>query len=327
MSPLRPTARPPKVSYAAADAPLTQHTLARLQFGMPVGQGADPREGVVPLPLLHGPGAEVWSSDRPVEHGRADGFGFAHDGEVLFAQIHLSAEEAADVERATLHLYVRADALLRQLGYPCWLRVWHYLGGITHGVGDAERYRRFVQGRYRALALKPGFERQLPAATAIGSDGDGLTLYLLAAKSPGLQIENPRQLSAFRYPTDYGPRSPSFSRATLKQWQGEAHLYVSGTASIVGHASCHVDDPMAQLDEIHRNFEALLDQAAGRLGGVPLQPQLLKLYLRQGQPLAQALERVRLRFGTDTPLLVLEGDICRTDLLLEMEGQYRAEIA
>lgn len=326
MSSLRPPAASPlQTRYAPVGSPMAAYTLARLRFGTGLAHSDDPRDVIVPLSAPDICFDEIWTSPLPVEQGHADGFGYAHNGEVLFAQIHLSEADLGNLDRATLRLYARTDTLLRKLGYPCWLRVWHYLANITQGDGDGERYRQFAQGRYHALALKPGFETQLPAATAIGTHGEGMTVFLLAAKLPGLQIENPRQTSAFRYPREYGPRSPSFSRATLKQWAGESHLYVSGTASIVGHESRHTGDAVAQLDEIHRNIEALLEQAAPHLPGSSLHPQQLKLYLRDRELLEPAQARARQLFGADTPLLVLEGDICRNDLLLEVEGLYTSE--
>src|SRR5690606_28962859 len=151
----------------------------------------------------------------PVTQGRDDGFGFAHNDDVLFAQIHLPESALSDIEQATHDLYRRLDGLLQRRGFTHCLRIWTYLSDINAGADDRERYRLFTAGRSRALALRPGDEHYLPAATAIGSDGGGLVMYLLAGRLPGIAIENPRQVSAFRYPRQYGPRSPSFSRATL----------------------------------------------------------------------------------------------------------------
>lgn len=325
MSPVRTLdASPFHTRYAPADAAPDAWTLACIRYGSAARAGSDPREIRVALEPLGGAHTELWQSHLPVEHGVHDGFGYAHNGEVLFAHLHLAESELTDLQRTTLRSYVRIDALLRHFGYPCWLRMWNFLARITDGAGDAERYRRFAEGRYHALAFKPGFENQLPAATAVGSRDGGLNIFFIAAKLPGLQIENPRQLSAFRYPREYGPRSPSFSRATLKQWQGETHLYVSGTASIVGHESRHAGDSLAQLDEVHRNIDSLLEQARLRVPGAAFVPQQLKLYLRAGVALEPARLRARQLFGADAPLICLEGDICRQDLLLEVEGMYAA---
>lgn len=326
MSAVRSIPAPPfETRYAPLDTQADARTLARIRFGglgSADGRDADPRDINVPLAPLDPPRLELWQSAGKVQYGRDDGFGYAHDGRVLFAHLHLPETELEDLSRATLRAYVRIDALARRLGYPHWLRMWNYLSRITEGEGDRERYRRFAEGRYHALALKPGFEHQLPAATAVGSADGGLTVFFLAAREPGQQIENPRQVSAFRYPRVYGPRSPSFARATLKCWDAHAHLYVSGTASIVGHESLHTGDAMAQLDEIHRNIDTLCEQARLRVPGSRFRPQQLKLYLNQPEDLAAARRRVLDHFGADAPLLSLHGKICRNDLLLEVEGLF-----
>lgn len=316
-----------EMAYEAdSAAPLDGRVLARIRYGSGLTPRCDPRQIGVALPQAGAaPLAEVWRSHLPVRYGWDDGFGLAHNGEVLFGHLRLRESEIADLARATASAYARIDRLLQRMGYPCWLRVWNFLGHINRGEGDAERYRQFCRGRHHALALKPGFENRLPAATAIGTEGSGLTLYFLAARNPGEQVENPRQVSAFRYPAAYGPRSPSFSRANLKHWAGGIHLFVSGTASVVGHQTLHAGDALAQLDETWRNFEAVLQKAASlRPTAGPFRATGLKIFLRCREHVRALLPRARQLFGAEVPLLWLAGDICRRDLLLEIEGLFTA---
>jgi chorismate lyase/3-hydroxybenzoate synthase len=309
------------VRYAPdSRAPLPDDVLACVHFGGGGGD-ADPRRIHVPLEQFGAaPQMEVWRSRKPVERGWSDGFGYAHNGEVLMAQLWLDEGKLADIDTAVARAYVHIESLLQRLGYPCWLRMWNYLAHVNRGEGDQERYRLFVHGRYRALALKPAFEAHLPAATAIGTYAGGLLIYFLAARTPGQQVENPRQVSAFDYPRQYGPRSPSFSRATKKRWSDATHLFVSGTAAVVGHATMHAGDSLAQLDETNRNLEALLQSAA--MAGTA--PAGLKLYARNPADFAAARARALALFGDDAPLMCLHGDVCRTDLLVEVEALYAA---
>jgi len=316
-----------QVAYEAdSNAPADDNLLMRIRFGNGLAQQSDPRLIDVALPQIGTPAlAEVWRSRLPVEHGWSDGFGYAHNGKVLFGHLRLEAGEIADLDRATTRAYVHIDLLLRRLGYPCWLRMWNFVSHINQGEGDAERYRLFSQGRHNALALKPGFETWLPAATAIGTRDEGMTILFLAARDPGEQVENPRQVSAFRYPAAYGPKSPSFSRANLKHWADSVHLFVSGTASIVGYQSLHPGDMLAQLDETGRNFDALLQQAASlEPGAGAFHAAMLKIYVRPGADADALLRRARQLFGAEVPLLCLAADICRHDLLLEIEGVFVA---
>jgi chorismate lyase/3-hydroxybenzoate synthase len=323
------SACPYRLQYVDADrARPDDHTLACIRFGRDLEVQEDPRVIDVELQQIGArPQAQLWQSAVPVQQGRDEGIAYAHNGEVLFGSIRIAEADLLHMDRAAFRSYVRMDVLMRKLGYPSWLRVWIYMGGITRGEGDDERYRQFCLGRHRALALKPGFEQNLPAATAIGTHGDGLLIYFLAAREPGVQVENPRQLSAFFYPREYGPRSPSFSRAMLKPWRGLSHLYVSGTASIVGHASQHQNDPALQLGEVANNVRALVRNALEKhLPGhteADCTPLGLKLYLRQRALLPLITPLLPQLFGADTTVLCMEGDICRRDLLLEVEGLYQ----
>ncbi|NGY06566.1 pteridine-dependent deoxygenase [Solimonas terrae] len=324
------TAAPPSPAAArpyhlrlldSAPAELSAQVLACVEHGRGRATDDDPRRIRVETPLLAGSGVELWESPLPVRHGRDEAIGYAENGLVLFGQLHLDEPALADIERASFDAYARIERFLQQRGFPHWLRVWNFLSDITGGSGDAERYRQFTVGRHRALSLKSGFERELPAATAIGTRDGGLLIWFIAGTTPGTQIENPRQVSAFRYPRQYGPKSPSFSRAKFLRWQGDAELLVSGTASIVGHETLHPDSPLAQLDETLANVEALLGQAAA---DTPLQPELVKLYLRQAEHLPQVQGRLLSHFGAATPCMVLQGDVCRAELDVEIEAIFRA---
>jgi chorismate lyase/3-hydroxybenzoate synthase len=307
-------------SFASAPAALAPDTLACIRFGGPAAAGADPRHVRVALqPLAGAPACETWSADGPVTPGRADGFGFARSDAVLFGQ--LSFDGAADFSSAVQDAYARLVAFCAQQGYPHLLRCWNYFGDIHAGAGDAERYRQFCVGRHRALAIASGFEQRLPAATVIGSREPGALVYFLAAREPGLQVENPRQVPAFKYPRSYAPLPPSFSRAVLKRWLDGEQLFVSGTASVVGHESHHPDNTLAQLQETLANLGALLE-AAGADPRRPWKADGVKAYLRHDGDLPAVQATLARHFG-DAPLLVLQGDICRTDLSVEIEALYQ----
>ena len=138
--------------------------------------------------------------------------------------------------------------------------------------------------------------------------GRGLITYFLAARDAGVQVENPRQVAAYNYPPQYGPKSPSFSRATI--WRDT--VFVSGTSSVLGHATVHVGDVEAQLDETVRNIEAVLSRTGRTLANVVA----AKTYIRN----AADYDTIARRLADVFPVnLYLEADICRKDLLLEIE--------
>jgi hypothetical protein len=151
-------------------------------------------------------------------------------------------------------------------------------------------------------------------------------VYFLAGRTPPLAIENPRQVSAYRYPDAYGPRSPTFSRAALASL-GEQRiaLFTSGTASIVGHATMHIGDVLRQTEESLANIAAVRAVAAER-AGVPFPAESLSytVYVRRLADLAvvrEVFERsVGVRSSAALEAIYLQADICRTDLLVEIEA-------
>ena len=318
------------VHHLSRDEPESRHTLAEFHFGAEARPAPDPRYIPVSLPLLGGDARiERWSTDAPVAVGAFGDFSYASDGDYLFASLVVPAERCGDVERLTRSSYLHLDHLMRSKGYPYWLRAWNYLVDITTGSGEAERYRRFNAGRYSAVGLSSDVGQNLPAASALGSESGGFVLCCLAGKKPGTQIENPRQISASDYPPRYGLRSPMFARAALVPNGRGAQLLVSGTASIVGHESLHIGDPVAQLEETGRNFEALLGAALKADACRPLASRArlesLKVYLRNPEDYARLLPRIRTLFAVDAEPLVLRADICRRELLVEIEGTYALE--
>ncbi|MDB5986540.1 MAG: hypothetical protein JWR16_1593 [Nevskia sp.] len=325
-------ARPYGIRAVAADelsAPLSAHALCQISYGTAASDD-DPRRVIAPLQLLHGARVgELWLSPTPVRFGHSGRFGYAANDEVMMVHLQLAEAQMHSLEESIRSCYAELVSLIGARGYPHLLRVWNYLGDINQGTGDSERYRQFCVGRFAAVAGHPGFEAQLPAASAIGSrTGAGFTLIALASKHAGIQVENPRQVSAFRYPRAYGMRSPSFSRATLLPWADGAELLVSGTASIIGHATAHAGDAVAQLAQTAANLEALRMHAIQmqRQAGAPigeLRPHLYLLYLRHAEDLPLLLPEIERRFG-DAPLQILIGDICRSELLLEVEAIYRS---
>jgi len=195
-------------------------TLAVLAFGNDAPHHADPRYLRVPLQSYGDAPFEVWRGNAPVRYGRSGDIAWATDGQLLFGAIEIDErvferDGQSGIVEAAACAYAALIAFLRDHDTPHLLRIWNYLDAITLGDGDTERYRQFCIGRARGLG---DFDAQtLPAATAIGRCDDARTIqiYWLAARAPGLPVENPRQVSAYRYPREHGPQSPSFARAML----------------------------------------------------------------------------------------------------------------
>ena len=307
----RPAARTGSLLHAPG-------TLAVLGFGPDRPIEADPRQVTVPLAVLGNGADEVcehWCVDADVAHGRDGGLQWARGGGWLFAALTVDEREHGGPEATAEHAYALLCSFLAAQPERHVQRLWNYIADINAGDGDAERYKRFCAGRLRGMGDM--FADGFPAATAIGhrQPEPWLQLYCLAAEHPGARVENPRQMSAWRYPRQYGPTPPSFARAM--RLRGEDALAISGTASITGHQSRHPEDLQAQLAETLANLRALL-----REGGLPehfTADDPLKVYVRHAEH-APAVEAFLAEHVPHAPRLLLAGDVCRRELLVEIDG-------
>ncbi len=330
---IEPTAKSPlTVTYRRDEDPACGAAPVVIRFGG--SSGVEPRAGRLEIrvglePLGDGSGwVECWSLPEGAagETGVEGALTYLRSDDCLVGCWAAPMDANDDPDPVTERAYREILAACGALGFKYLVRVWNYLPAINHAVGGQERYRGFCSGRARVFEALPAYERILPAATAIGTHSDGLLIYFIATREAAARIENPRQVSAYRYPRQYGPRSPSFARASL--WQSgpqAAELFISGTASIVGHESRHVGDLGAQIDESLRNIGVLLEEAATHhpvRADAPRELSALKVYLRRAADTPAAAAHLRARLGHDVPWLLLHGDICREELLVEIEGLY-----
>lgn len=334
MSAVRPMPMPTphwSVDYVdtTPDAALAHpDTLAVIGFGRDAPVHDDPRYLRVALDPFGAAPLEVWRGSGPVQRGRDGDVAWAEDGALQFGAIELDEGESelgqSDIEATADRLYRRLTDFLQQRGYPHLLRVWNYLDGITIGEGDEERYRQFCVGRARGLGFVD--TQHLPAATAIGRvDGARrLQVYWLAARVPGTPLENPRQISAYRYPRQYGPQPPSFARAMLPPVNSAMPLMLSGTAAIVGHESQHAGAVATQLDETLANFDSLLAAARAQqpmLPGAFGAGTRLKVYVRHEDELAAVARELDAKLP-GVPRVLLHAAVCRRELRVEIDGVH-----
>ncbi|MGY6215312.1 chorismate transformation enzyme, FkbO/Hyg5 family [Methylolobus aquaticus] len=275
----------------------------------------------VPLsPLTRDPACVVLLGRAPTEALHIGDLTCRNDGESLFGVLADPTATAPDIGAATYHAYQTLLRASAELGFPHLSRVWHYLPDINAAPNGLEVYQAFSIGRREALDAWGRIpDAALPAACAIGTRHPGLRVAFLTTRSPGSTLSNIRQDEAYRYPPEYGPRSPAFSRARMITDAAGPCLHVSGTASIRGHRSLHAGRLEQQVQETLRNLDALLQPL-----GLSLQDAgsgaLLTVYLRHETDLAAASALLSGAVRPDVQRLFLQGEICRRSLLVEIEG-------
>jgi enamine deaminase RidA (YjgF/YER057c/UK114 family) len=316
------------------DGTLTDAALAALPVpaspaadGIPVARIRTPTLG-----NLRG-AAEVWRLTGPMRSGACGRVRYRHNGRLLFASLSLSEAEFADprapnaaqaLRDATDAGYRELFRTLERLQFPHPLRIWNFLPAINEeSGGGGERYWHFNGARQDVfLGLNRSIAGNVPAASAVGADAaTPLTIYCIAGASAPIPLENPRQLSAWNYPRAYGPRSPTFARACIEDIEAPT-LFISGTASIVGHRTAHEGDPREQTRETLRNIRSLIETANRRLGcrRFSLDDLLYKVYVRRAEHQPVVERELRATIGPRPRAIYLKADICRRDLLVEIEA-------
>jgi len=268
------------------------------------------------IPLLGGESREILLG--PVEPAGTVGSFALFRGPAGLAG-YAPVNPGGDLEGATARLY--ADLLRAARGLNLY-RIWNLVPRINGRRPDGlENYRAFCLGRSRAfeMGLGSGFTRRLPAASALGTAGVELKVVFLAGARPVRHFENPEQVPAYKYPAQHGPRSPSFSRATVVEREGRMDFFVSGTSAIAGHSTVWPNNTAGQLERTLKNL-GLIAKECG-LGESSGASRHFKVYLRNPADLpavARRVEEALLRRGDRVSYL--GADICRPELNVEIEA-------
>jgi enamine deaminase RidA (YjgF/YER057c/UK114 family) len=241
----------------------------------------------------------------------------------------------------TLDVLGRLRAALAGAGssFERVVRTWFYLGGITEPEAEVQRYHElnraradFYQGiRFHCSSLASNAPDDVfPASTGIGMSGSRLVASCMALETNRddvflLPLENPQQTPAYAYDPSHSPQSPKFSRAVALVLGNYVTTWVSGTASIVDSQSLHLGDPEKQTAQTIDNIERLIaadNFASHGLKGVGAKLRDLakiRVYLKRPEDLVKCRAICERRFGP-VPAVYAVADICRPELLIEIEG-------
>jgi FkbO/Hyg5 family chorismatase len=271
---------------------------------------------------------EVWYGQGPLQTGQFGKVRFSHNDDFLAGAGFLP--DLGMHAEATRLAYLDLFALLKEQGFPHLLRIWTLIPRINLPNADGmENYRDFCVGRAQALDSGVADAFAMPAATVVGSAGSGIVFYFLATRvaAPFL-LENPRQVPACQYPAQYGPRAPLFARGALidGEFSGSGQtILVSGTASIVGHQTVHSGDVERQCHEALDNVVHLvgapnLHRHRLALGADLTHLKQIKVYYRHPSDLPRIRSVFAQRLGAGSHCCFIQADICRDDLLVELEA-------
>lgn len=227
----------------------------------------------------------------------------------------------------TMFALAETEALLESVGarFDQVVRTWFYMGNIVADEGGNQRYKEL--NRARTVFFDQHGLTTFPASTGIGMAGDDVILSALAVMGGNVQcvpLENPRQVAAYDYAAHYSPQSPKFSRAMTVAHGGRATTYISGTASITASETQHLGDAERQTEETLDNIAALIGEenlAGHSLPGLGTNMDGLtvaRAYVKHVEDYPAVRGVCENRLGC--PVIYTMGDVCRDDLLVEIEA-------
>jgi FkbO/Hyg5 family chorismatase len=276
---------------------------------------------------------EIWTSNKDVLYGTIGNLHFAADKENLFAtgSFEESFEESKEnMDSLGEKIYNEMFKSIYALHYPYTYRMWNYFPLINqYDINGLERYKAFCYGRALAFANYCNFSEsnRFPSATGIGSMSGNVNVCFISSSIPyHIHIENPRQTPAYKYPIQYGPKPPSFARATYYKRSDDAfNLYISGTASIIGHKTEFIGDIEQQCITTIDNIEILISEK--NLSQYNIEENLkledidcIKVYIRNESDYEIVKSICEKKFSPKSTKIYIKADVCRKDLLVEIEG-------
>ncbi len=204
-------------------------------------------------------------------------------------------------------------------------RQWNYIEQITSMHDGRQNYQEFNDARsrfYNSAEWTNGY----PAATGIGTSCGGVMVEVYAIKGEMVvnhAIDNPLQISAHSYSqkvltgkTDEKERTtPKFERARLV---GDT-VYISGTAAIKGEDSLSLDSTVGQTAETMQIIKKLVSPENIHIATKDSKYTLLRVYIKNGETAHEVIKFMQENYP-DTPKHYLEADVCRPELLVEIEG-------
>lgn len=263
------------------------------------------------------------------------------DGEVERSEDYLIIRNGADRELVTKGIrfpdagdtgaqakavFSRIEAILQSEGFKIneIVRQWNYIEGITEVNDGLQNYQLFNDAR-TAFYSETDWPDGYPAATGIGCSAGGVTVAVHAVRNAAKHsrpIDNPLQTPAHKYSgkvleagREALKSTPKFERGRLL---GDTVL-ISGTAAIKGEVSEISSDPAIQSEAAAEVVESLVSPGNIFPENNRFRFNSLRVYIKREED-AGAIVRTLEKRWKGVPKHYLIADICRRELLLEVEG-------
>ncbi|MDR1200242.1 MAG: endoribonuclease L-PSP [Tannerellaceae bacterium] len=244
------------------------------------------------------------------------------DARFLFAGGFQSDVVNKSIGQQANEVFEKINELVKLEDFPInsIIRQWNYIEKITCCQEENQNYQSFNNARSHFYA-KTNWVNGYPAATGIGANLGGMLIDLDAVtfKSPyayTIPIDNKLQVAAHAYSEKVLEKAqkqqttPKFERAKSITFSDRRLIYISGTAAIRGEESLKGVGLERQLHITMENIAQLTGNA---------KPVMLRVYLKDKEDY-QLSKRLMSEYNLPIPISYMCADICRDELLIEIEG-------
>lgn len=264
--------------------------------------------------------------DDRISYGVHHGFPYVllenSSGRFLYAGGFQGEVTGTNVEEQSVDVFKQIEELLAKEGFPInrIVRQWNYIERITDLDGNNQHYQAFNNAR-AAFYKKTDWPLGYPAATGIGTNLGGVlvdfdAVFLTKPEDKIEPIDNKLQIAAHAYSKQVLKKAsdkketPKFERAKRLTIGGKTLIYVSGTAAIRGEESLRNVNVEQQLHITLENMAELTGDATW---------MMLRVYLKNKDDFAVTANSLQKRHP-DLPIAYMWADVCRDELLIEIEG-------
>ena len=261
---------------------------------------------------------------------------------ILVAAGLCNAIEQSDILQQSNHVFRQLHQILTEekMEFSDIVRQWNYIEKITkNGNFNSQHYQIFNDVRSKFYQLSK-FKNGFPAATGIGVDCGGIIIDIIAVKFNNdcsvISVKSPVQLDAYKYSKEvlaennsigeFCRTTPKFERAKLLNTPENKMIFISGTAAISGQESTNPLSVEHQTEMTIQNMLSLISVENIEKHGIENVEKTsfnyVRVYVKYKKDM-KPVKEVCLKYFLKIPIVYVVADICRPELLVEIEAHGR----
>jgi hypothetical protein len=224
------------------------------------------------------------------------------------------------------------------------IRQWNYIPRLVEEVDvEGKTYQNYQifneirQKYYSYYKKKSGY----PAATGIGSSNGVVTISFMAVSDTlcedALELSNPNQIDAYNYGQEVlvgyplleqQKKTPLFERGKVLSESDQFTFFISGTASIIGQETVCIGNVAGQTTQTIQNITSLMSpdasERAAQLIDMNCSKEVayLRVYIKDKSDFPVVRQICEEQYGAQSCINYVEAEVCRTNLLVEIEGEF-----